>query len=81
MQRPSAASDAALATGRGVSHGERSTVHSLAGSRTLGWNSLVVSLYGAYPADKGFRPIEAHPEAVNHRADAYVLTLALALDT
>jgi hypothetical protein len=40
--------------------------------RELNADCVVTGPQDAYPADKGFRPSEAHPEARNHRADAYV---------
>ena len=43
--------------------------------RELNPDCVVTGSQDAYPADKGFRPSEAHPEAVNHRADAYVFDI------
>ena len=43
--------------------------------RELNPDCVVTGSQDAYPADKGFRASDAHPEAINHRADAYVFDI------
>ena len=68
----------ALACGSKQAQGRRTEIHTSMDTasrellRSLGPELVVSGSYNAYPFDCGFQTTVAHPEAVNHHADAHV---------